>query len=729
MTHSSIGFPETDPGYGQLLGVLVRRRLWLLGGLLSIMSAAAVYTLLQKPVYQSSMQLLVEPNYESKPGTETEQQFADSTVEIDNSTQLTQMRSSQLMQQAVEQLQATDPDLDAETLQRSLILTQVEEDKVKTKVFQVLYTDNDPQKTQRVLSTIQQVYQDYNREQQKQRLDKGLAFINEQLPLLEGQVRQAEDSLKQFRQQQNLVDPEVQSKALVDSLSQVQQNQQDNNAEIRSLQARYQALQAQLARSPQQALIASRLSQSSRFQGLLNEIQKTELALEQERLRFRDRSPFVQQLLDQRQRQRALLGQEMRRVLGNTARVTQGESLLSQGQLGATDLTLATDLVEAQVNLSALTAKGQGLAEAERSLTGQLRRFPALLAEYGRLEPRVEIGRTTLQQLLKARQDIALEIARGGFDWQVVERPKLGTKIGPSLFRNLLLGAIAGLMLGSVAALVRDSMDDSVHSLDEFKKQVALPLLGIVPALPHEATPAIITLPFYRRSDLVPSPMEMIQWQPFREAMDLIYQTMQLLPAANGLKSLAITSALAGEGKSTLALGLAISAARLNKRVLLIDADLRRPSLHKQLSLPNEQGLSTLLTGELHDTRQSAIQLSHQYSDISIAVMTSGPAPADPVKLLSSGRMQRLIAELERSYDLVILDAPPILGIVDAVLTASFSDGVLLVGRIGQVTRAELAQALTALDRVNVVGVIANGSHDRIRYYPVPESIQVAMSV
>lgn len=729
MTHSSIGFPENDPGYGQLLGVLVRRRLWLLGGLLSIMSAAAVYTLLQKPVYQSSMQLLVEPNYESKPGTETEQQFADSTVEIDNSTQLTQMRSSQLMQQAVEQLQATDPDLDAETLQRSLILTQVEEDKVKTKVFQVLYTDNDPQKTQRVLSTIQQVYQDYNREQQKQRLDKGLAFINEQLPLLEGQVRQAEDSLKQFRQQQNLVDPEVQSKALVDSLSQVQQNQQDNNAEIRSLQARYQALQAQLARSPQQALIASRLSQSSRFQGLLNEIQKTELALEQERLRFRDRSPFVQQLVDQRQRQRALLGQEMRRVLGNTAQVTQGESLLSQGQLGATDLTLATDLVEAQVNLSALTAKGQGLAEAERSLTGQLRRFPALLAEYGRLEPRVEIGRTTLQQLLKARQDIALEIARGGFDWQVVERPKLGTKIGPSLFRNLLLGAIAGLMLGSVAALVRDSMDDSVHSLDEFKKQVALPLLGIVPALPHEATPAIITLPFYRRSDLVPSPMEMIQWQPFREAMDLIYQTMQLLPAANGLKSLAITSALAGEGKSTLALGLAISAARLNKRVLLIDADLRRPSLHKQLSLPNEQGLSTLLTGELHDTRQSAIQLSHQYSDISIAVMTSGPAPADPVKLLSSSRMQRLIAELERSYDLVILDAPPILGIVDAVLTASFSDGVLLVGRIGQVTRAELAQALTALDRVNVVGVIANGSHDRIRYYPVPEPIQVAMSV
>ncbi len=724
MTYSPIGIPDTDPGYGQLFGVLLRRRFWLLTVFLGVLSASAVYTLLQRPIYQSSMQLLVEPNYQSKTGNSTERQFADANIEIDNSTQLTQMRSSQLLQKAVDRLQTQYPDMTVDELRQSLVLTQVEEDKVKTKIFQVLYSDSDPQKTQRVLGAIQQVYQEYNREQQQQRLTKGLAFINEQIPLLENQVQQAEDALKQFRQQQNLVDPEVQSTALVNALTQVQQNQQNNNAEIRSVQARYQALQTRLGRSPQQALLASQLSQSSRFQGLLNEIQTTELALERERVRFRDRSPFVQQLLDQRQRQRTLLGQEVRRVLGNSALATQGEALLSQGQLGETELSLAGQLIEAQVNLSALTARAQGLAEAERSLSGQLRQFPALLAEYGRLQPRVEIGRNTLQELLKARQDIALEIARGGFDWQVVEDPQLGGRVGPSLTRNLLLGAIAGLMLGSVAALVRDGMDDSVHSLDEFKKQVALPLLGIVPELPLETSPTMLTLPFPRRVDLLPSPMELVQWQPFRESLDLIYQNMNLLPNANGLRSLAITSALAGEGKSTIALGLAISAARLNKRVLLIDADLRRPSLHKQLGLPNEQGLSTLLMRGSSDTRQLGIQLSHQYNDISIAVLTSGPAPADPVKLLSSGQMGRLLAEFEQNYDLIILDTPPTLGIADAVLTASFCDGTLLLGRIGQVTRAELNQAFSALSPVNVVGVVANGSQDRLRYYPMQKVIQ-----
>jgi capsular exopolysaccharide synthesis family protein len=208
----------------------------------------------------------------------------------------------------------------------------------------------------------------------------------------------------------------------------------------------------------------------------------------------------------------------------------------------------------------------------------------------------------------------------------------------------------------------------------------------------------------------------------------LIYQNLNLLPNANGLRSLAITSALAGEGKSTIALGLAISAARLNKRVLLIDADLRRPSLHKQLGLPNEQGLSTLLL-EASDTRQLGIRLLHQYNDISIAVLTSGPAPADPVKLLSSGQMDRLLAEFEQAYDLVIFDTPPTLGIVDAVLTASFCDGTLLLGRIGRVTRAELSQAFSALSPVNVVGVVANGSQDRLRYYPVQQAIQPTLSV
>lgn len=714
---SAIVASEAEPGYGQLLAVLLRRRYWLFGTFLGVLSLATLYTLLQKPIYQSSMQLLVEPNYQSKKGgARTDSFFADSNVEIDNSTQLTQMRSSQLLQKAVSLLKPKYPDITAEKLQKSLVLTQVEEDKVKTKIFQVLYADHDPVKTQRVLLAIRQVYQDYNREQQKQRLARGLEFIDEQLPVLENQVQESENALEGFRKNRNLVDPELQSKTLVESLTRIQQEQQTNAARIRDAQARYKALEQQLSRSPRQALTAARLSQSNRFQGLLTEIQKTELELARTRTRFTDDSPLVQQLLERRQRQQQLIQQEQQQVLGNDLAVSDEQPMLSEAQLSQTDTALVGQLAEAQVNLAALTAQAQSLAASERSLQAQLQQFPSLLAQYGRLQPKVELNRTTFQQLLKARQELALEIARGGFDWQVVEQPKLGMKVGPDLSRNLLLGAVAGLMLGAIAAFVRDSADDAVHSSDDLK-QVSLPLLGLVPVLPRETVPVIIHLPFSRPDLPVPSTMQVIYWQPFREALDLIYKNIQLLPTAAGLKSLVVTSALAGEGKSTIALGLAISAARLHQRVLLIDADLRRPSLHKQLDLPNDWGLSTLLATNTPLLNQDGMQLPGQYSDISLSVLTAGPSPADPAKLLSSHRMQELMAVFEQNFDLVVLDAPPVLGIVDAILAASCCQGTVMVGRIGQVTRTELNQALVVLNKLNVVGIIANGADSTMNPY------------
>nr|WP_290223847.1 polysaccharide biosynthesis tyrosine autokinase [Trichocoleus desertorum] len=705
---------EADPGYGQLFAVLMRRRFWLLGVFSGVVSIAAILTFLAEPVYQSSMQLLVESNYQSKRGENgnAEMSFADARVEVDTATQLTLMRSSHLLQRAVKILKPEYPDITVAELQKSLVLTQLVEDKVKTKVFEVVYTDSDPEKTKKVLQAIQKAYQDYNREQQRQRLAKGLSFITDQVPKVEKQVKQAEDALEKFRDRQNLIDPEAQSKALFDALNSVRQDQRTNQAQLRDTQARYAALQQQVKRSPQEALVASRLSQSSRYQALLNELQKSELALEQQRLRFKDADPHIKSLLEQRQRQLNLLRAEVSRVLGTVpAQLNQsGSDLLRAGQLGATDLTLITQLVEAQVNTRALQARGQTLNQTEQQLTTELKRFPRLLAEYGRLQPNVQVGRETLQQLLTARQELALEIARGGFDWQVVEAAQLGTQIGPSLKQNLLLGAVAGLILGSVAAFVREGIDDAVHSSDELKKQVAVPLLGLIPAVPRSGfSEPMLNLSFRKAPALAPATLQVVDWPPFRESLDLIYKNIQLLNSTFPFKSLVVTSALAGEGKSTLALGLAMSAARLHQRVLLIDADLRRPSLHKQLNLPNEEGLSTLLASDRPITEEhSYIQPAIAYSNISI--LTAGPTPTDPAKLLSSQRMAELISTFEESYDLVLLDAPPVLGIVDAILAASFCNGVLMVGRMGQVTRSELTQATNMLHKLNVIGVIANGA-------------------
>jgi capsular exopolysaccharide synthesis family protein len=697
---------ETEPGYGQLLSVLMRRRNWLLGTFTGTLAIAAIVTLVLPSTYRSHMQLLVEPNYQGKRNqAEQEPSFADSNVEVDYSTQLTLMRSSQLLERAVNSLQADYPDLEVADLQENLLLFQVEDAKIKTKVFQVVYEDNDQEKTQKVLQAIQQVYQNYNREQQQQRLAKGLAFVDDQLPQVQQQVTQSEANLERFRKQQNLIDPELQSKAIIDALGIVQDEQRKNHAELRDASARYAELQTQLAKTPAQARVSNQLSQSERYQNLLNEIQKTELALTQTRTRYTDASPIVQRLLQRRADQEALLKQEAERVLERVPPALKGR-LQKEGQLGDTEQALTTQLVEARVAVQALKARQQSLAQSEQRLKAQQKQFPRLLAEYGRLQPKVQVDRQTLEQLLKARQELALEIARGGFDWQVVEEPKSGILVGPSWKKNLALGVFGGLILGCFAAFAREAFDDAVHTSDELKKQVSLPLLGITPAVPITAQ---------KSNSLLPEAAPVIQWQPFREAMDLIYKNLQLLNPDFPLRSLVITSALAGEGKSTLALGLAMSAGRLHQRVLLIDADLRRPSLHKQLNLPNERGLSTLLASDAPIEDGDDVPISATYNNISI--LTAGPTPTDPAKLLSSRRMGELMTAFEQTYDLVLLDAPPVLGIVDTILAASFCGGVLLVGRIGQVTRTELNQATTMLSKLNVIGVIANGASDSVMTY------------
>ena len=720
---------EADPGYGQMLAVLIRRRFWIAGCLVGALGIALVISLRQHPTYQSSLQLLVEPNYQGK---QNPNDFTDSNITIDNGTQIALMRSSNLLKKAMVLLQPEFPEFDPNNpgsvsrFRNALSIAVLEggtsKKAVETKIYNVAYTDLDPEKTQKVLKAMQKVYQEYNLEQQRLRLAKGLTFIDQQLPKVKAQMGQAESALEQFRRQQGLIDPEAQAKAKFDALVRVQQEQQTTQTQIEEFNSRFNSLQQQIALSPQQALVASRLSQSPRYQSLLGEIQKSELALAQQRLRFKDGTPQVQQLSDQRQRQLNLLQVEVTRILGigSAQGVLNNGSLLSKGQLSGLDLGLVSQFVDTQVNLRAAEARNLSLNSTEQQLREELKRFPRLLAEFGRLEPEVTQSRETLKQLLKTQQDLGLEIARGGFDWQVVEEPELGAGMGSSLSKNLLLGVVVGILLGGVAAVAREATDDAVHSSDDLQKQVPIPLLGMIPtlALEPETLQPLQHLPFHHATTLSPTITQVIRWQPFQEALDLLYQNIQLLHGEQGLRSLVITSALAGEGKSTLAVGLAISAARLHQRVLLVDADLRRPSLHKLLNLPNDRGLSTLLDSNAPIPARVEDHTSDLRSNIS--VLTSGPLPADPAKLLSSQRLRDVIATFERSYDLVLVDTPPVLGMVDAMLAASRCKGALMVGRIDQVTRTELAKAVTMLDKLNVIGVVASGastSSSSNRYY------------
>jgi capsular exopolysaccharide synthesis family protein len=698
---------EAEVGYGQLFAILMRRWPWILAVFAAVMSVTAIKAATALDTYQSSLQLQVEPNYQSK-GLGQETDFTDTTVQVDTATQLTLMRSSQLLERAVNLLRPQYPNISVQELQASLALTPVLEGKVETKIFQVDYTDIDPTKSQKVLQALQKVYQDYNREQQKLRLTKGLSFIDEQLPQVQEQLEASEKALEKFRQTHKLVDPQAEANAVKATLNAIEQEEQGTYSKIQELQARNLGLQQQLSSTPRYALLTSRLSESNRYQSLLTELQTTEQSLLQQRLRFTDASPVIQQLLEQRQKQRQQLGETARNILGkNASQVDLSETgILRAGNLAPLDINVTNQLVTTQIELIGLKAQQQALVKREQQLRGELNYFLSLMVDYNRIEPKVTIHRSTLEQLQKARQDLSLELARGGFDWQVVEEPQMGWKTGPNTKQTLLLGTVVGLMLGAGAAFAKEMLDNGVRSADDLKR-LGLPLLGTIPELRRdEPRGAIASLPVKLSNRATAFKSEVLDWSPFRAATDLLYKNLEE-PDRDRSRVLAVTSALAGEGKSTLAVGLSMSASRLQQRVLLIDANLHHPSLHNWFNLSNEQGLTTLLESDNPALDLSIIQQINSHDRISI--LTTGPIPPDHTSLLSSRRLGEMLEKLEHIYDLVILDTPPILGLVDVILMGSFGCRVLMLARLGQVNRSQLNQALGNLGKIDVIGIVANG--------------------
>jgi polysaccharide biosynthesis transport protein len=290
--HSSINAVDVR----RIAKSLLRRRFLCLGVSGILMSIAALLAVNTKTNYQSSMQILVNSNlYEGVRLNNIQlsgnSEFTEPNLPVfDYSAQMKLMVSSKLIQKAVDILHSDYPDITVEDIKGNnknnkespLVVSQLEGkggvNQVPSPVIEVSFNHDDPVKTQRVLKALQKVYQDYNLEQQKERLNQGLTFVSTRLPQIKQELSQAEENLENFRTKHNILDPEVQSKILLESLANIQQQRQTTRAQLKDVEAQYNNLEQKIAVLSEDAKIASRLNQSTRYQSLLNEVQKTELA-------------------------------------------------------------------------------------------------------------------------------------------------------------------------------------------------------------------------------------------------------------------------------------------------------------------------------------------------------------------------------------------------------------------------------------------------------------------
>ncbi len=262
--------------------------------------------------------------------------------------------------------------------------------------------------------------------------------------------------------------------------------------------------------------------------------------------------------------------------------------------------------------------------------------------------------------------------------------------VSPQPVRNLGLALVLGLLLGVGLAVARELLDTSINSDDDVAEVTAAPILG---RLANDDAAQLSPADTLRRAT------------PWAESFRVLRTNMQYVEIDSDQKVIVVTSSLPSEGKSTTAINLAMSMSLAEQRVALVECDLRRPLIAKRLDLDGTIGTTNVLIGKV-----SLDDALLTYGDTGLKVLASGPIPPNPSELLQSHAMETMLADLRERFDVVILDAPPLLPVTDAAVLAQQADGAVIIVRHHKTTKDQLGHALERLEAVDAkaLGVVVN---------------------
>lgn len=710
---------DSSPNRGlnlRSLGRTIQRQALLIAGVATATAAAATFQAMKiPPNYVGDFRILVEPVTNeariSDPVTVSRGDGAipgQDTFTLDYPTQLQILKSPGMMNLIVQQVQTEYPNFTYDALLQGLTVERlVPQDPsaqgAATRIIKVTYSGGDPGLVQKVLKATADRYLQYSLEERKTRSSEGIKFIEDQLPELQQRVNTLQDQLQRLQQQYNVIDPATQGGQLSQQIGDITTLQLETNRQLQEQRILYNNLQRQLRMNPQEAITASALTEDPNYRALQTALEEVRRQVAIESARFNDQSPVVRSLREREKNLTALLNQQVQNVTGQGAGRQSGQRGGNPQVLAfqnSVRLALIQQLVTAGNQINMLEERSRQVNQARNSYERRIQQFPAISRQYNDLTRELEISTSTLDRLLGQRESLRVQSAQTEVPWQLISEPLIprdadGNPVpAPSKAANLVIGGTAlGLLLGTLLALLLEKYRNVFYTIEDIQDGINLPIAGVIPFSRGAKQSLDFPMTFGAAGDLEDNRLETAS---FRESFSDLYSNIRL--AEPPIHSLMVSSAEPGDGKTTIALYLAQTAAGVGQRVLLVDTNLRMPQIQSRLDLRNGKGLSDVLNGSV--TPDEVIQRS-PLAD-SLYVLTAGSAMPGSARMLGSDQMKQLMEKFQSAFDLVIYDTPHLFGLTDASFLTAEVDEVLMVVAATKTNRTAMQRVLNKLTTLPV---------------------------
>lgn len=557
---------------------------------------------------------------------------------------------------------------------------------VNTPILNLSVTWRDPENAARIANAFGDAFMSREREFVQSQAVAALGFLSEELPRAEAQMQRASTALANYQAANGFLDAGSHTQDVVSHAGAIDGKIEATKLDSREARALLDNVQQQLAAMPKTVNTAQQITVNPVLSDLRSKLETVDVQLQQAEQQYTERHPLVQSLRKQREALKAQIAREPASI--NSANTLSPNPVYQSLQQQAAQYQQRLQSDNAQLDL---------LQRQRAQLVPVLLELPQKSMKLATLQQQAKLAGDVYNALEQKYSDATIARTTALSDISIVQpATAAGAAVKPNLRVNLLAALVIGLIVASIAVIILDAIEHRVRSGVADARILGVPLIARIPAF-------------------APTNRAMLPWVQSMTIESFLHLCVTLrLKTKHPLRTLGICSPCRGDGKSTVAFNLGKAMATLQPRVLLIDADMRKPTLHKQAGCDNTIGLSDVLEG------RSSLGESVQQIAPNLDLLTSGGEVPNPVLLLQGGKFDDMLRDAAERYAMVIVDTPALANLSDGLLVSARMDGTALVIAENTTDEAQARRVIgefAALGVSNIVGVVLNMDTKRVSDY------------